>query len=181
MNMSVRISLLAAVAAAILLPSANAADIPKRKSGLWEMRIESDGRGSLPLQACVDEKQDDITAAQSRDTQKRQRRQCAKTDVRRVGDRVEIDSVCKFDNVTATSHAVVTGGMTHQYRMDSTTRFDPPMQGLAKSHSTITAKWLGPCKPGQHAGSVTLLGLPAGSQARIPPQMLKQIQKMPQK
>ncbi len=180
MHVSVRISLLAAVAAAIFLPSASAADIPKRKSGLWEMHIESDGRSSLNLQACVDEKQDDITAAQSRDMQKGQRRQCTRTDIRQAADRVEIDSVCKFDNVTATSHAVVTGNMTQQYRMDSTTRFDPPMQGLAKSHSTITAKWLGPCKPGQHAGSITLLGLPAGNHARITPQMLKQMQKRQQ-
>ena len=39
-----------------------ASDLPKRKSGLWEIKISnSTGKGAQALQQCIDEKTDDLT------------------------------------------------------------------------------------------------------------------------
>jgi len=181
MNNRIRSTLVVAISAFSLLATANAADVPKRKSGLWEIAMQANGQGGMTMQTCVDEKQDDLTAQQSKDAQNEARKRCTKMDTKRVGGGFEIDSVCQFDKVTATSHTIVTGNMTRQYKMDATTRFTPPMQGMAQSHTVMTGKWLGPCKPGQKTGSVTMMGMSGGGHARITPEMMRQMEKMKQR
>ncbi len=181
MSLATRAILIASVSAFVLPAITDAADMPKRKSGLWEITMQADGRGGMTMQTCVDEKQDDLSGQQNKDAQKEASKRCAKVDSQRVGDRFEINSVCKFDQVTATSHAILTGTLSSQYKMDTTTRFTPPMQGMAQSHTVMTGKWLGPCKPGQKPGSVTMMGMPGSGHARISPEMMRRMEKMKQR
>jgi hypothetical protein len=157
--------------------AANAGDAPQRASGLWQIDTRTDAGGSVSMQACVDKKTDTLAAG---DQNRNVRPQCSKISTRRLGDRIEVDSVCTFNGTTATSHAVVTGNMTSAYHMDSTTRFSPAMQGISQSHAVMDGKWLGPCKPGQKPGSVTILGMPNGGNFQLSPEMMKQMQKMQQ-
>jgi len=156
------------------------ADMPKRKSGLWEIKTNLDGQPGMTMQMCIDERQDDLLAQRSSDVGKDIRRQCPKLDTRQLGDSVVIDSVCKFDRFTATGHTVISGKLTTQYKMESDTRYDPPMHGMARSHTVVTGRWLGACKPGQTHGSMTFSGMPGGGKYNIDPEMLKQMQKMQQ-
>jgi hypothetical protein len=57
---------------------------------------------------------------------------------------------------------VGTGAFDTGYRMKSKTTFDPPMRGMRESSMTIEAKWLGPSKPGQRPGDVSMKGMPEG-------------------
>ena len=165
------------VSASLLAISAYAGDMPQRKSGLWQIDTRTDVGGKVSMQVCVDEKTDNIAAGdQNRDA----RQHCPKISTKRVGNRIEVDSVCTFNGTTATSHAVVTGNMSSAYHMDSTTRFSPPMHGMSQSHAVMDGKWLGPCKPGQKPGSVTVMGMPNGGNFQLSPEMLKQMQKMQQ-
>lgn len=163
-------------AAGLCLP-VQAADMVKRKSGLWEIKTTSDGRPGMTMQVCIDEKMDDMTTQQARDMEKGARQQCPKLETKKVGDRMVIDSVCKFDKFTATGHTEISGQMSTQYRMESTTRYDPPMHGMAKSHTVMDGRWLGPCKPGQGHGAVSISGMPGGGSMNIDPEMLKALQK----
>ena len=55
---------------------------------------------------------------------------------------------------------VGTGAFDTGYRMESKITFDPPMRGMRESSMTIEAKWLGPSKPGQRPGDVSMKGMP---------------------
>lgn len=180
MNICIRTILVVSTSIFTLLTSANATDMPKRKSGLWEITTQADGRSGMTMQMCVNEKQDDLTARQGKDAANEVRKQCSKMDVKRSGNRAEIDSVCTFDKITATGHTVITGDMTSQYQMDSTTRFDPPMHGMAQNHTVMTGKWIGPCKPGQTPGMVSISGMLGGGNYQITPEMIQRMKKMQQ-
>ena len=157
------------------------ADMPQRRSGLWEIKTSHDGSASdMTLQICVDEKQDDFTVQQTQKLDQDVRKQCPKMDVKRRGNVTEIDSVCKFGQVTATGHTVISGNLATQYRMEATTLFNPPMYGMVKTNTVMHGKWLGPCKPGQTHGSMTFSGPPGGGVGKIDPEMLQQLQKMQQ-
>lgn len=169
--------LIALLTGALLAPvCALAADAPARKSGLWEINIENTGTGQkspapIAMQICVDQSKDDMTAAPK--GAQDMRKKCSKMDAKRVGDKTVIDSVCQINQHTATGHTVISGNMASNYRMESTTRFDPPMRG----------KWLGACKPGQQHGSMSMSGMGAGAGAgfKMDPEMMKRMQQMQQR
>ena len=151
---------LAALAAAAPL---YATDVPARKSGLWEMTTQTRAGGQampgpMTMQMCIDQKRDDVTAdpKDMRDLKQR----CSKMDVRRNGRQTVIDSVCTHDGHTVTSRMTLTGNLATGYRMETVSHFAPAMHGMTTMESTMTGKWLGPCKPGQAYGSVTMSGMP---------------------
>lgn len=179
-------TLRAGFAAALLsLPCAFAADMPMRKSGLWEIKTESSSavqamRGPMTMQMCVDQSRDDLTADPR--AKEDYRKHCSKMEQKRIGNRIVVDSVCSFDNFTTIGHSVITGNLATDYRMETTTRFDPPMMGMATSSSVATGKWLGPCKPGQKPGAVSyprMPGMPMGDYP-MDPVMMKRMQQMQQ-
>ena len=173
--------LLLGVAGATLCLAMNtlyAADMPKRKSGLWETTITS-SRSNTPhtIQRCIDKTTDDLTSPQTgpRTSPKEPQMQCEKRDFRKDGDKMVIDSVCKHSGTTVTTHAVVTGSFDSSFRMESTSTFDPPMNGLKDSHTTVESKWLGPCAPDQKPGDIIMPGMGKFN----PQEMMDRMQKMP--
>ena len=182
------ILLLIAGLATVLLapPGAFAADMPMRKSGLWEIKVENavDGQKMpdlMTMQMCIDQSKDDLTA-EPKDMRKGDvRKQCSKMGMKRTGSGMVIDSVCAVGKHTATGRTVITGNLSSEYRMENTTRFTPPMQGMQTTSSVTTGKWLGPCKPGQTHGSMTMSGMPGmgpGGKFKIDPEMMKKMQRM---
>lgn len=163
-----------------------AAELPARKSGLWEITIEgSTGGMAMPgpasLQLCVEQGKDDITADPRATPESKQR--CSKMDISRSAQTITIDSVCQVDKHTATSRTVVSGDMATRYRMETTTRFNPPMRDMESLSSTMSGTWLGACKPGQQHGAVTLTGVPGmgpGGELRIDPALIERIRQMQQ-
>lgn len=179
-------SLLASLGTVLSAPGVWAADAPMRKSGLWEIRSEASAGGqrmpgATTMQMCVEQAKDDMTA----DPKDRQdmRKRCSKMEMRRTGNTTVIDSVCTIEGHTATGRTVITGNLATDYRMENTTRFEPPMNGMRTLSSTMTGKWLGPCKPGQKHGSMTMSGMPgmgAGSAFKMDAETMKRMQQMQQ-
>lgn len=133
-------------------------DSPKRKSGLWEVKISSaDAGGSHTMQQCVDEKTDDLT---KNNMGSAQQPSCSKNEFRREGDRFIHDSVCKVEGSTAKTRSTISGRFDSAYKVESKSTYEPPMQGMRESSSKIEAKWLGACKPGQRPGDVSMPGMP---------------------
>jgi len=154
-----------------------AADMPKRKSGLWETTITS-SRGNAPhtIQRCIDRTTDDIASPQGpRPSPKEKEMQCEKRDFHKDGDKMVIDTVCKHSGTTVTTHAIVTGSFDSSFRMESTSTYDPPMNGLKDSHTTVESKWLGPCAPDQKPGDIIMPGMGKFN----PQEMMERMQKMP--
>lgn len=146
--------------AAVLSGQAFGADIPKRKSGLWEMKNQMEGVPSQgPIQMCVDQNSDNIMQEKARETAK-----CSVMDVNRgAGGRTTIHSVCQVDaKTTATTDAVITGDFDSGYKSDMKVRYTPPMHGMSEMKMVSEAKWLGPCKPGQKPGDIMMPNMPGG-------------------
>jgi uncharacterized protein DUF3617 len=137
--------------------AAASSDAPQRKSGLWEMKM-SGGQmpGGMTMQQCVDQKSDDISKMQE------PKSNCTKNVVRREGDKIVAESVCRMQGTTATTRTVFTGKFDSAYKAEIRSTYDPPMHGMRESSSMMEAKWLGPCLAGQKAGDMVMPGMPGG-------------------
>jgi len=141
----------------VCVTPALAAELPARKSGLWELKMTMEGRGAaMPtVQHCIDaatDKQMNQMGGSGRTEQ------CSKKDVQVSGNTITVDSVCEFGSgMSATSHAVVTGDFNSAYVMKvNSKRTGGPAGMPAESNMTIEAKWLGPCKADQRPGDIVM-------------------------
>jgi hypothetical protein len=151
-----------AIVIALLLSAAQsfAADLPTRKAGLWELKMEFPGR-NLParlMQQCTDAATDKFMTLNFGGAAERN---CQKRDMQNNGGNITVDSVCQFGDATITSHAIVSGDFNSAYtvQINSTRQGGLPVPGVApgaESHMTIAAKWLGPCATGQNPGDVIM-------------------------
>lgn len=145
------------LAAVLTISSAFAFDAPKRKSGLWEMKMtDAKTPRAQTMQMCIDEKTDNLMAQQAGGMQQQQ---CTQSTVRKEGDKIISESVCNFGNTKSTTRAVFAGKFDSAYRVDAKTTYDPEMMGMKESSTTIEAKWTGPCKPGQKPGDMIMPGM----------------------
>lgn len=137
--------------------SAAAADAPARKSGLWEITTSMAGPHGMAqtMQQCIDEKTDKLTENAG---MQEARQNCSKNDIRREGNKVITESVCKMEGTTATTRGEFSGDFSSNYRGDIRSSYNPPMQGMKDMQMTIAAKWLGPCKAGMKPGDVMMPG-----------------------
>lgn len=142
-----------ALASASLAEAALAGDMPKRKSGLWEINMRMEGvPGMGPMQQCIDQSTDDLMQQQA----KKGEMNCSVMDVKTLGNKVTIHSVCLIEGSTATTDGVFEGAFDSSYKSTMKTRFNPPMHGRSESNMALDARWLGPCKPGQKPGDVIM-------------------------
>ena len=147
---------LALLAALATVPS-SAADLPQRKSGLWEIKTQIAGMpGGMPdqaMQMCVDQTTDNLM---KEPTPSGKKPDCPVMEVKPGGGKTTLHSVCRHDGVTATTDAVITGDLNKNYRSDMVTRFTPPQDGMKEMKMVQEARWLGPCKAGQKPGDVMM-------------------------
>ncbi len=136
-----------------LAGAALAGDMPKRKSGLWEINMRLNGSpGMGPMQQCIDQNTDNLMQQKAKDS----KQNCSVMDVKTSGSKVIIHSVCKMDGSTATTDGVFEGAFDSSYKGTMKTQFSPPMHGMSESSMALDARWLGPCKPGQKPGDVIM-------------------------
>lgn len=146
----------------LLMMSSTAAaasyDPPKRKSGLWEIKVSSAPAGGAPtMQQCVDQKTDDLM---KNDMEGGDRMSCSKSEFRKEGDKIVHDSICKVEGSTAKTRTVISGRFDSAYKIESKSSYEPPLSGMRESTTVMDAKWLGACKAGQKAGDVSMPGMP---------------------
>ena len=135
--------------------SAAPSDIPSRKAGLWEIKMQMpEMPQGMTSQHCVDSNTDNLLQQQGQAKQ-----ECSKNSVRKEGDKTIVESVCKIEGSTATTKAVFSGDFSRQYRGEISTTFAPPLHGMKSSKQTLESKWLGPCKAGQKPGDVMIPGM----------------------
>lgn len=147
--------------AGLLTAGAQAADVPQRKSGLWEINTRMSGMpagmpGQGPIQMCVDRSSDDVLKERA---ERDGKRNCPVMEVKPGAGKVTVHSVCKDGRTTMTTDAVMTGDFDNSYRNDMVTRFDPPQNGMKEMKMVQEARWLGPCKKGQKPGDVIMPGM----------------------
>jgi hypothetical protein len=130
-----------------------AAEMPTRKAGLWDIRMNFENR-SVPgqtMQQCIDASTDQAMQSSAGALSQSA---CSKRDVQRSANTITIDSVCTVAGKTSTSHAVVTGSFDSAYTMTVTSESERMPGG--QMTMTIAAKWLGPCTADQKPGDMIL-------------------------
>lgn len=130
-----------------------AAELPKRKSGLWETSMQMAGMPNMgPMQQCVDQATDNIMQQKAAN----QKGDCSVVEVKPQGSKVLVHSVCKVDGSVATSDGVFSGSFDSSYKGEISTRYSPPMHGMSESKMSMASTWKGACKPGQKPGEVIM-------------------------
>jgi hypothetical protein len=147
------VATLAAVAASAAPP-----DVPRRKSGLWDISITAPGMPQMNFRECVDQKNDDMAKPPQPGDEDVS---CSKVEWRREGAGYVMDSVCKVDGVTATTRSVFTGSFDSAFKAEHKSTYRPPLEGMREATMTMNARWTGPCPPGQKPGDVDIPGMPS--------------------
>jgi hypothetical protein len=102
---------------------------------------------------CIDQKTDNM-AQQMGESVARQA--CSKQQIRREGNKILGDSVCKIGETTATSHTVFSGEFDRAYHGEIRTKYSPALMGKSESVTLIDAKWTGPCQADQKPGDMIM-------------------------
>jgi hypothetical protein len=137
---------------------AQAAELPLRKAGLWEMKLVRTGSPlpEMTMQHCTDETTDKDMATASSPLS---REICSKRDVAQTATGYVSDSECSVAGVSMTTHSEITGDFNSAYTVKTTAHSDRPVSGLPKDvTTTIEAKWLGACKADQKPGDIVMPG-----------------------
>ncbi len=136
-----------------------AAELPKRKPGLWEMTLSSPDAKRPPRSAryCIDAATeallDDFAGGTTR-------KNCSKDATHAEGDHVVVDSVCTVDKSKVTGHTVITANGDTSFHMEIHSHFDPPMYGPADVDTIQDSKWIGDCPADMQPGDmVTATGV----------------------
>jgi hypothetical protein len=138
-----------------------AIDMPQRKAGLWELKMDFEGRAmpATTMKQCVDAKTDKLLNEQFSGPSSPAA--CSKNEIVKTATGMTIDAVCKIDEATTTTHTVVTGSFDSAYTMNITAtrsggRPIPGMPSDGKTQMTMQVTWLGPCAAGQKPGDVMM-------------------------
>ena len=144
----------------VLLPAgaSRADEMPLRKPGLWEMKMVQTGSPmpEMTMQQCSDESTD---KAMSTAFSPLSREVCSRRDVQKTATGYVADTACSVAGVSVTTHAEISGDFSSAYTVKSTSHSERGPNAAPGDHvTTIEAKWLGACKPGQKPGDVVMPG-----------------------
>ncbi len=142
-------------------------DLPARKPGRWEMKIQVDTAAMPPqiIRMCLDQETDKLlnqlfgAMASS---------MCSKQEQRTDGDSIVLDSECKVGDMATVSHTVVTGDFSSAYTMKTELHMsgsNAPQglkqaapEGAMDQATTIEATRTGDCSAGEKPGDIDLGG-----------------------
>jgi hypothetical protein len=146
-----------ALALAVTVGAADAQQFPKLKSGLWETVTSSRGNDKAAHKSmlCLD---DSVQQEMYRMSIGMLAGMCSKHDLKTSGNQVTSEAVCDLGGSTMRSKAVMKLTGNAAYRTEARASFDPPFMGNKESATVIEGRHVGPCKPGQQPGDLTLPG-----------------------
>lgn len=148
--------------------TAAAQNLPARKGGLWEMRMEMQGMpGGMGSQHCVDPKND--ADMQRRAMQGDPDQRCTQKSMKTIAGGFEVEMECNSAEGKAHMTSRATGDFNSAYIIDSKVRFEPPRHGMREATMKVQARHAGACPAGLAPGQVRMQGMPgmpAGMDAR---------------
>jgi hypothetical protein len=132
-------------------------EMPARKPGLWEMKMQPiAGMPGMTMQHCTDETTDKFMNTTFSPMAKDM---CSKNEMKKTATGYVTDSVCNIGGVSSTSHAEITGDFNSAYTMKVTAHSEGGAKGAPRDTATeLEARWLGACKPDQKPGDIMMPG-----------------------
>lgn len=143
--------------------SAFAEEFPKRKPGLWQIQTAIEG---LPVKQtmkhCIDAASDAKMAQMGQGLQAGA--DCTRNETRKEGDNFVAESECTSGGIKMISKTIFSGDFSSQYSGNTIIKYEPAMMGMPEQKMSLTAKWTGPCEPGQEPGDIIM---PDGTKMNI--------------
>jgi hypothetical protein len=131
---------------AVLSTAAYADNQPEQKLGLWQRTSQTteDGKTKSPekSQHCVDAATNAMVKRVTADAAK----QCSRYDLRQIGGKWVLDSVCNLGATTLTLHQETLMSGENAYHSESQSTYSPALSGGGHSRTIADGVWLGPCK-----------------------------------
>ncbi len=158
MRLPVSVLALAACMSSVAAQSSVAQEFPTRRAGLWEVTVNHDG-GKMPaqtMQQCTDAETDKLMNAFGGDLSNDM---CSKQEVKKVGATLVINATCQIGPMKSVSESVVSGDFNSNYTVKVTSKLEgvpAAAQGMVGGTTTIQARWVSACKPGQRPGDITM-------------------------
>jgi hypothetical protein len=138
--------------------SVAADDFPKRRPGLWEVRVAgADAVGMPPARFCVGDQTD--TAEMHLDRAVGTRGSCVLGAFEAAGDAWVAESTCTEGRNTVTKVSVATGDFQTEYRIDTLVKQEMRGSSRREDREAVVAKWVGPCGPEQRPGDLVIPGM----------------------
>ena len=133
------------------------------RAGLWQLTTSTSKPGAqAAAQApahvttlCIDES---LQKQMVQFSQGMMRGMCSKHDMRVSGDTVSTDSVCGLMGSNIATKAVMKFAGGTSYRTTAHSTYDPPLQGMKESDTTVEGKYTGACPAGMAPGDMQLPG-----------------------
>ena len=136
-----------------LVTPGSADDMPKRKSGLWEITMQMQGMPNMgPIQHCIDQNTDNLMQQKA----EKMKPDCSVMDIKHSGSKVTVHSICTFEQTTITTDGVFEGAFDSAYKGTLHSKYNPQFNGKTETNMTQEARWLGPCQEGQKPGDVIM-------------------------
>jgi hypothetical protein len=145
------------LAACLATVAARADELPTRKPGLWEMKVNKVGSviPEMTMQHCTDEATDkDMINSVS----PLAKQICTKQEVQKTATGYATESVCSVAGVSMTSQSEISGDFNAAYSVTTKSHLDKGPDSLRDTTTRIEAKYLGDCKPGQKPGDIVMPG-----------------------
>ena len=157
MRRSLRLPVLPLMLAIATPALADTVQLPLRKAGLWDIKMEHEGTKlpDMTIQQCTNEAIDREFTSEFAPAAKQN---CSKTDIQKTATGYVSESVCTAGGATVTSHAETSGDFSSAYTVKVTSHSEGGRLGTHDSKITISAKWAGACKDGQKPGDVVMPG-----------------------
>lgn len=132
---------------------ADPVDMPNRKPGLWEIKVNAGGQmPAMTMQQCTDATTDkDMSATFS----PMAKEMCTRQDMQKTATGLVIDSTCTVGGVTSTSHTEIVGDFNSAYTLKVSTKSAGKMPDAV---TTMEARWMGACKADQKPGDIVMPG-----------------------
>ena len=136
---------------------ADPVEMPTRKPGLWEIKVNAGSQmPAMTMQQCTDATTDkDMATAFS----PMAKEVCSRQDMRKTATGLVIDSACNVAGMTSESHTEISGDFNSAYTVKVAAKNSGGPAGVPADTSTMMeAKWVGPCKGTQKAGDIVMPG-----------------------
>ena len=137
---------------------ADQVQLPLRKAGLWEIKMQHEGT-KLPdvaIEQCTSEAIDREFTSEFAPASKSA---CSKQDIQKTATGYVTDSACSVAGMAVTSRSEITGDFNSAYTVKTTSHSERgPSAAPRDATTTIEAKWLGACKPDQKPGDIVMPG-----------------------
>ncbi len=147
--------------------SAQTVELPPRKPGQWELKMETQkpaGTPAMSMQACIDTATDkelmEFGMRMGKDT-------CQRFDMKREGGNIVIDADCKVGPIASKTRSVISGDFqsTYAIRIDGTSDTGGAIPGMPKgpqpTQMVQTGRWVAAtCSGGMKPGDIQVAGLP---------------------